>query len=103
MKYRSSSVNRSDSFSLEFKSQLGHVTSVEVDHEIFSTVIIPDLSIQKGQLSVTSGPGQLLRRLSQPVKSVLNMTDSVEWAVKLPSTQVVYPGLPFFTSHPLKE
>ena len=32
----------------EFESQLGHVTSVEIDHEIISTVILPLRWFKKG-------------------------------------------------------
>ena len=34
-------------------SNLSHITSAEIDHEIFSTVILPFPLIQEGQLSVT--------------------------------------------------
>ena len=36
-----------------YGSQLSHITVVEIDHEIISTVILPLLLIQEGQLSVT--------------------------------------------------
>ena len=34
-------------------SQLSHITSIEIDHEIISMIILPLLLIQEGQLSVT--------------------------------------------------
>ena len=37
----------------KFISQLGHITFVEIDHEIIPTVIFPRLLIQEWQLSVT--------------------------------------------------
>ena len=38
----------------KFKSQLGHITSMENDHEMLSTVILSQAAqIQEGQLSVT--------------------------------------------------
>ena len=37
----------------KFKFQLGHVTFVELDHEINSTIILTLLLIQEGELSVT--------------------------------------------------
>ena len=37
----------------KFESQLGHITLVEIDHEIISMTILPLLLIQEGQLSVT--------------------------------------------------
>ena len=37
----------------QFESQLSHITFVKIDHEIISTVILPLLLIQEGQLSVT--------------------------------------------------
>ena len=35
----------------KFESQLGHITLIEIDHEIIFTLIIPLLLIQEGQLS----------------------------------------------------
>ena len=35
----------------KFESQLGDITSMEMDHEIISKVILPLLLIQEGQLS----------------------------------------------------
>ena len=35
------------------KLQPGHVPFVQIDHEIFSTVLLPLPLIQEGQLSVT--------------------------------------------------
>ena len=37
----------------EFSSQLGHITSIEIDHEIISVAIFPILLIQEGKFSVT--------------------------------------------------
>ena len=37
----------------KFESHLGHITLVNIDHELFSLVIHTILQIQEGQLSVT--------------------------------------------------
>ena len=37
----------------KLKSQLGHITDIEIAHEIISVVILPLPLIQEGQLSVT--------------------------------------------------
>ena len=37
----------------EFESQLGHITFVEIDHEIIFVVILSLPLLQEGQLSVT--------------------------------------------------
>ena len=37
------------------KSQLSHITSVAIDHEIISRVFLPLLLIEEGQLSVSGG------------------------------------------------
>ena len=37
----------------DFEPKPGHITFVEIDHEIISTAILPLLQIQEGQLAVT--------------------------------------------------
>ena len=54
-----------------------HQQPVQVDHEIFATVILPFLLIQEGQLSVSgkrmcTSTGKLLRGLSLSRKSVVS-------------------------------
>ena len=39
----------------KYESQLGHITFVEIDHEIIGTVILLLLMIQEWQLSVWGG------------------------------------------------
>ena len=40
------------------KLQLGHITFIEIDYEIISSVILPLALIQEGQLSVIAIPGE---------------------------------------------
>ena len=65
-------------------AQLSHITSMEIDHEIFCTVIIPfPLStFKKGNLSVTgenicTSTGLLLRGLILPRKGLSRLTDQL--------------------------
>ena len=66
---------------------------MEIDHEIFYTVILSLPLIQEGQLSVSgermcANTGEWLRGLSLPKKSVVRKTDRldmtlwIDWAVK---------------------
>ena len=93
----------------KFKSKLGHITVMESDHEIISTVILPFAHIQEGQLIVTgenicTNTGKLLRKLkhTQEKCEYVNWTawhdfNIVYWAAKLKLKQT-YTCPNFWTS-----